>query len=66
MILVTGAVRFGEGEIERLRSALKSNVEASRKEDGCEAYAYSVDLLEPNVLRIAELWRDEAAVDAHL
>jgi quinol monooxygenase YgiN len=65
MIIVTGAVRFGNGEIERLRSALTGNVEASRKEAGCEAYSYAIDLVEPNLLRITEMWRDEAALDVH-
>ena len=65
MIIVTGAVRFGNGEIERLRSALAANIAASRKEAGCEAYSYAVDLAEPNLLRITEMWRDEAALDAH-
>ena len=35
MIIVTGAVRFGNGEIERLRSALVNAVESTRKEAGC-------------------------------
>ena len=65
MIIVTGAVRFGSGEIERLRSALARNVEASLREESCEAYSYAIDLTEPNLLRITEMWRDEAAVDAH-
>ena len=65
MIIVTGAVRFGNGEIERLRSVLVNNIEATRKEAGCRAYSYAVDLLDPNLLRISELWEDEAAVDAH-
>ena len=65
MIIVTGAVRFGNGEIERLRSALLNNVETSRKEAGCQAYSYAVDLTDPNLLRITEMWEDEAAVDAH-
>ncbi|MGZ8283156.1 MAG: putative quinol monooxygenase [Allosphingosinicella sp.] len=65
MIIVTGAVKFGNGEIERLRSALVRNVEASRKESGCEAYAYAIDLVDPNLLRITEMWHDENALDAH-
>ena len=65
MIIVTGEVRFGAGEVERLKDALERNVEASRREDGCERYAYSVDLLEPDLLRISEGWRDQAALDAH-
>jgi quinol monooxygenase YgiN len=65
MIIVTGAVRFGNGEIERLRSALVNNIETTRKEGGCQAYSYAVDLIDPNLLRITEMWQDEAAVDAH-
>jgi quinol monooxygenase YgiN len=65
MIIVTGAIRFGSGEIERLRDALVANIEASRKEGGCDAYSYSVDLMDPNLLRITEMWSDEAALDAH-
>ena len=65
MIIVTGAVRFGNGEIERFRSALVNNIETSRKEGGCHAYSYALDLLEPNLLRITEMWEDEAAADAH-
>ena len=65
MIIVMGEVRFGEGEIERLKGALGRNVEQSRQEDGCENYVYSVDLLDPNVLRINEAWRDQATLDAH-
>ena len=65
MIIVTGAIRFGAGEIERLRDALVANIEASRKEGGCDAYSYAVDLIEPDLLRISEIWRDEAALDTH-
>jgi quinol monooxygenase YgiN len=65
MIIVTGEVRFGDGELERLKGALTRNVEASRQDEGCERYAYSVDLLDPNLLRISEAWRDQAALDAH-
>ena len=65
MIIVMGEVRFGEGEVERLRGVLARNVEASRAEDGCERYTYAVDLLDPNMIRVCEAWRDQAALDAH-
>lgn len=65
MIIVMGEVRFGDGEVERLRGVLARNVEASRAEDGCERYTYAVDLLDPNLLRICEAWRDQSALDAH-
>src|ERR1044072_4321621 len=65
MIMVTGEVRFGDGEIERLKDVLARNVESSRAEDGCERYAYGVALGDPNLLLISEAWRDQAALDAH-
>ena len=66
MIIVTGMARFGAGEIERLKDVLAANIAATRAEDGCLAYAYAVDLGDPNLLHISEQWRDEAAVNAHM
>jgi quinol monooxygenase YgiN len=65
MIIVTGEVRFGDGEIERLKDVLARNVESSRGEDGCERYAYGVAIGDPNLLLISEAWRDQATLDAH-
>ena len=65
MIIVTGQVRFGPGEIERLRPALSNNVRASRAETGCLRYVYGVDIDDPDRLLIAEAWADQAALDGH-
>ncbi|HEX8364325.1 MAG TPA: putative quinol monooxygenase [Allosphingosinicella sp.] len=66
MIIVTGTARFADGEIERLRADFAANIAATRAEEGCEHYAYAVDVSEPNLLHITERWRDEAAIDAHM
>ena len=66
MIIVTGTARFGDGEIERLREAMAANIDATRSEDGCEHYAYAVDISDPNLLHISERWRDAAAIEAHM
>lgn len=66
MIIVTGEVRFGEGEIERLKPALEKAVAATRAEPGCGRYSYAVDLTDPNLLHIAEEWSDEEAIDGHM
>ncbi|HKR25564.1 MAG TPA: putative quinol monooxygenase [Allosphingosinicella sp.] len=66
MIIVTGEVRFGEGEIERLKPVFAKNIAATRAEEGCEAYAYAVDVGDPNLLHVAEQWRDQEAIDAHM
>ena len=66
MIIVKGEVRFGDGEIERLKPDFAANIKATRAEPGCAAYSYSVDVLDPNLLRIAEEWSSEEAIDAHM
>jgi quinol monooxygenase YgiN len=66
MIIVNGTVRFGAGEIERLRDAMARNIEATRAESGCEHYAYAVDISDPSLLHVAERWRDEAAIADHM
>ena len=66
MIICKGEARFGEGEIERLKDALAANIAATRAEDGCEGYAYAVDIGDPNLLHVSEQWRDQTAIDAHM
>ena len=66
MILVEGSVRLAPGEIERLYDAMQAQIEATRAEPGCELYAFSVDVLDPQVLRISERWASQEALDAHM
>ena len=65
MLIVEGWIRFAPGEIDRLREAMQAALAATRQEPGCLSYAMSVDVAEPTLLRIAELWEDEAALKAH-
>jgi quinol monooxygenase YgiN len=66
MIIVNGTVRFGAGEIDRLKGAMARNVEATRAEEGCEHYSYSVDISDPNLLHVAERWSDDKAIERHM
>ena len=66
MIMVKGEVRFGDGEIERLKPAFERNIAATRAEPDCARYSYAVDVLDPNLLHVAEEWSGEAAIDAHM
>lgn len=65
MILVSGKVCFRQADLERVRPAMAAMVNASLAEDGCIDYAYSIDVLDPTVMRIIERWRDRAALAAH-
>jgi len=66
MIIVKGKVRFGAGEIARLKPVFAKNIAATRAEPGCAAYAYAVDIGDENLLHVAEEWSDEAAIDRHM
>ena len=66
MIIVTGQVRFADGEIQRLTPAFKMNIQATRAEAGCARYAYAVDVADPNLLHVIEEWSDEEAINAHM
>ncbi len=66
MIIVTGQVRFADGEIERLTPAFLMNIQATRAEEGCARYAYAVDVADPNLLHVIEEWSDEEAVNQHM
>lgn len=66
MIVVVGTARFAAGELDRLKGALARNVAATRREPGCEHYAYSVDICDPNLLHVAERWSDDQAIEAHM
>lgn len=64
-LLVTGTVRLPPGRLADARPAMRAMVLASRAEDGCLAYSYAEDLLDPGLIRVHELWRDRAALYRH-
>jgi|CXWL01.1.fsa_nt_gi quinol monooxygenase YgiN len=65
MIIVEGWVRLAPGALEQFLPAATAMIAASRAEPGCLDYAYGRDLLDPDIVRIAERWTDEAAMAAH-
>lgn len=65
MIIVMGTVRVPVENIEAILPAMERVVTATRAEDGCIAYSYAQDILEPGLIHIAEKWRDSDALSAH-
>ena len=47
------------------RDAMERMITASRAEEGCLAYSYAEDILEPGLIHVAERWKDEAALKRH-
>jgi quinol monooxygenase YgiN len=65
VILVAGTVRIAPDKLDAARPAMARVIAATRAEDGCLAYAYAADLLEPGLIHVAERWRDRDALRAH-
>ena len=64
-LIIAGTVRVPPENLERFRPHMLAMMAASRAEDGCEAYGYAVDVAEPGLVHVFEVWRDQAAIDAH-
>jgi quinol monooxygenase YgiN len=65
MLILAVNLRVPREDQERLRPAMEAVVKASREEPGCLAYSYGFDLLEPDIVRVFEVYRDEEALKAH-
>jgi len=65
LLIIVGTVRLPPERLAQAHPAMRAMVEASRAEDGCLGYSYAEDLLEPGLIRVTELWRDQPALDRH-
>lgn len=54
------------GQADALRALLLPATRAFRDEDGCKAYALHEDEQQPGRFVTYELWRDHAALTAHM
>ncbi|MBD3769373.1 MAG: antibiotic biosynthesis monooxygenase [Rhodobacterales bacterium] len=65
MIVIEGTVRLPPDRIETARPAMEAMIRASRAEAGCLDYAYSLDLMDPGLVRVTERWESREALKAH-
>lgn len=65
MLIVIAEAEVPESSRAGMIAAGAAMIAASRQEAGCLGYDYAWDMLDPNVLRIRELWKDEAALRFH-
>jgi quinol monooxygenase YgiN len=65
MIILAGTIRIGGGRRAAALEPMVKMVEATRAEPGCIEYAFAFDLLDDHVVRIFEVFVDDAAVAAH-
>lgn len=62
-LVVTITAAPGKGA--ELAQAMKARCEECLKEPGCEQFEIFRSALDPDKLVLLELWRDQAALDAH-
>ncbi len=65
MLLIIGTIRLPPEKLDDARPAMVAMVEASRAEDGCLDYGYAEDVLDPGLIHVKEMWRDQAVLDDH-
>lgn len=64
-VIIAGTVRVPPERIDLFRPHMAKMLAASRAEDGCIAYSYAVDVEDPGLVRVFEVWRDQPALEAH-
>ncbi|MEO0056977.1 MAG: hypothetical protein RIT17_414 [Pseudomonadota bacterium] len=65
MLIVLAKAKVGADSMAAARAAIADMVAASNAEEGCIAYAFTQDVLDPSVIHIVEKWTDDAALAAH-
>jgi quinol monooxygenase YgiN len=65
MLIVLAKAQVGADAMDAAKAAIADMVAASNAEEGCIAYAFTQDLLEPGIIHIVEKWQDDAALAAH-
>lgn len=64
-LIIAGTVRVPPENLAALKPHMTRMLAGSRAEDGCVVYSYGEDVAEPGLIRVFEVWRDQAAIDSH-
>lgn len=65
MIVVNAVIESTEADIAAMKDAIQVMETASRAESGCNDYTFSVEVNNPNIIRVTEQWDTMAALNAH-
>jgi quinol monooxygenase YgiN len=66
VLIVVGSARALPERRGELVAAAREVVTATRGDEGCQSYGFYADLTDENVIVSVEVWRDQAALDAHM
>jgi quinol monooxygenase YgiN len=66
VLIVIGEAEAAPGRREQMLEAANAMAAATRSDEGCESYGFYVDATRDDVVLSVEVWRDQAALDAHM
>ena len=66
MLIAIGSARALPGRRDDLIAAATEIVAGTRGDDGCESYGFYADINDEGTIVSLEIWRDQAALDAHM
>jgi quinol monooxygenase YgiN len=64
-ILIAGNIDFDPAFVSQMIVSAAPLIRAALDEEGCVAYAWSLDPLQPGRVRVFEEWTDESALARH-
>ena len=65
MVILAGTIRIADGSRDEALAPIIEMVNATRAEPGCIQYAFAFDALDDHLVRIFEVFQDDAALAAH-
>jgi quinol monooxygenase YgiN len=66
MIIVSTTMNIDPARVDEVRELSTPMLEGTRAEPGNVAYTYSIDILQPDKLRIFGMWLDDDAFQEHM
>jgi quinol monooxygenase YgiN len=64
-VIVAGTYRVPLENLSKIKPHMDAVLNATRAEDGCEVYSFAQDVQDPGLIRVFEIWREQAALDLH-
>jgi quinol monooxygenase YgiN len=66
MITIKASMTAKSGKRDVALSAFKSAMAGSQSEGGCIAYLFTIDIVDPDIFHVLEIWDGESSLLAHL
>lgn len=64
-LIVAGTFQVQVEKLEAFKAPMAEMLAASREEPGCIEYSYAMDVAQPGLVRVFEVWRAPAYLEQH-